>query len=179
MDAVIKSGDLAPEFVLADIDGNPHRLSDGRGRVILLNFWSATCPWALRADEVLVRARQEWGERVVYWPIDSNADETIAAIHKAAAERNLSVVLCDFDQHVADSYGAVISPQFFVIDPEGMIRYSGALDDVTFRRRTPSRAYLTEAVSAVLAGRLPEMADTPAYGCALVRTPLAPDQDAS
>jgi hypothetical protein len=171
MDTVIKSGDLAPEFVLADLQGETHRLSDGSGRVIVLNFWSATCPWALRADEALVGPRREWGERVAYWPIASNADETIAVIQKAAAERDLSVVLHDVDQHVAIDYGALTTPQFFVVDPEGLVRYSGALDDVTFRKRTPSREYLAEAVGAILAGRLPETAETPAYGCALVRTP--------
>jgi peroxiredoxin len=178
MDAVIKSGDRAPEFDLADLEGKSHRLADGRGRVVVLNFWSATCPWVHRTDEALVGPRNEWGERVAYWPIASNADETLAVIRKTAAERNLSVVLHDVDQHVADSYGALITPQFFVIDPEGLVRYTGALDDVTFRKRTPSRIYLAEAVSAVLEGRPPEESDTPAYGCALVRIPEATDHEA-
>lgn len=178
MDTVIRSGELAPEFALADLEGKSHRLSDGRGRVLVLNFWSATCPWALRADEALVGPLGEWGERVVYWPIASNADETVAMIRETAVERGLPVVLHDIDHRVADSYGVVAIPQFFVMDPEGIVRYSGALDDVTFRRRRSSRAYLVEAVGAVLAGRQPETTDTPAYGCALVRSPLTSDHEA-
>lgn len=177
MAAVISSGQTAPEFALGDLEGKIHRRSDERGRIIVLNFWSAVCPWAIRADESLVRTRREWGARVVYWPIASNSDETIAMIRKAAIDRGLPVVLRDGDHRIADSYGAVTTPQFFVIDPEGLVRYSGGLDDVTFRKRTPSRAYLAEAVNAVLAGGLPEVSQTPAYGCALVRTAEAADEE--
>jgi peroxiredoxin len=164
----------APDFKLRDLEGQIHCLSDERGRVVVLNFWSATCPWSHRADEALVAIVQEWGDRLAYWPIASNSDEAIEAISLAAAERALSIVLRDADHRVADQYGALTTPQFFVIDSGGIVRYSGALDDVTFRQRTPKRAYLREAVKAVFAGKLPEPAQTPAYGCALVRgTPAA------
>ncbi len=169
MDAVTEPGRPAPDFTLRDLKGEVHRLSDERGRVVVLNFWSAVCPWSQRADEALGEILQEWGDRVVYWPIASNSDETIEAIRETVSDRALPLVLHDVDHRVADRYEAVATPQFFVIDLQGIIRYSGALDDVTFRNRTPSRAYLAEAVNAVIARRLPEPAQTAAYGCALVR----------
>lgn len=167
---MIARGRSAPDFSLRDLDQGVHRLSDEHGRVVVLNFWSAVCPWSRRADEALGPMLEAWAERVAYWPIASNADETLEVIRKAASERGLPLVLRDADHRIADAYGAVSTPQFFVIDPDGSLRYSGALDDVTFRKRTPSRAYLTEAVEAVLAGRDPEIHQTAAYGCALVRT---------
>jgi peroxiredoxin len=176
MAPVIKPGEPALEFALADLRGKIHRLSDKRRRVVVLNFWSAVCPWSLRADEALDDARQDWGNRVTYWPIASNADETIEVIQRTAVQRGLSVVLVDIDHRIADIYGAVTTPQFFVIDPDGLVRYEGSLDDVTFRQRTPNRAYLIEAVNALLANRLPDVVQTPAYGCALVRTRQAADQ---
>jgi hypothetical protein len=110
----------------------------------------------------------------VYWPIASNSDETTETIRQSAAEHALPLVLRDVGHRVADEYEALTTPQFFVIDSAGILRYSGALDDVTFRQRTPTRAYLKEAVEAVLAGESPEPTQTPAYGCALVRgTPAA------
>jgi peroxiredoxin len=169
MAALISSGRPAPDFILRDLEAETHRLSDQRGHVVVLNFWSAVCPWSRRADEALGETLQDWGDRVVYWLIASNSDEMVEMIREAASMRGLSLVLHDIDHLVADLYEAVTTPQFFVIDPEGILRYSGALDDVTFRNRSPSRAYLIEAVNAVFAGQQPEPAQTPAYGCALVR----------
>ncbi len=91
-----------------------------------------------------------------------------AQIEQAALERNLSPLL-DPDHRVADLYSARTTPHLFVIDPDGNLRYQGALDDVTFRKREPSRHYLREAVTAVLAGRQPDPDLTPAYGCIIVR----------
>jgi hypothetical protein len=56
-----------------------------------------------------------------------------------------------------------------VIDQAGLLRYQGAVDDVTFRQRTPTRYYLREAVEALLAGRQPQPQETPPYGCTVVR----------
>jgi hypothetical protein len=78
-------------------------------------------------------------------------------------------VLLDEDHAVADLYGAATTPHFFVVDAEGVLRYAGALDDVTFRQKTPTRQFLAEAVAALLEGRLPDPAQTPGYGCAIVR----------
>jgi hypothetical protein len=74
---------------------------------------------------------------------------------------------------VADQYVALTTPHFFVIDEQGILRYQGALDDVTFRKPTPTHNYLHDAVEAVVAGARPQPAETPAYGCAIVR--FAPD----
>jgi peroxiredoxin len=173
VDPVITPGDRAPDFSLSDLAGETHHLADERGRVVVLNFWSAVCPWSLRADDALAELFHEWRPRVTYWPIASNADETIEVLRSAAAERSLGVVLHDVEQRVADRYGAVATPQFFVIDVQGRVRYLGALDDVTFRNRIPRRAYLAQAVESVLDGRPPDPAMTLAHGCSLVRfTPV-------
>jgi hypothetical protein len=55
------------------------------------------------------------------------------------------------------------------VDREGILRYRGAVDDVTFRQRAAKRFYLEEVVEALLAGRTLELTEMPAYGCAIVR----------
>ena len=70
---------------------------------------------------------------------------------------------------VADLYEAVTTPHIFVVDRWGILRYRGAVDDFTFRQRKVSRSFLKEAVDALLAGRVPELQETIAYGCAIVR----------
>jgi peroxiredoxin len=159
----------APLFRLSGIDGRTYALEEQRGNVVILNFWSAECPWSERADRLLSDYRQAWGEQVVVWTIAANENEGLAMVRRQAAERHLRVVLRDEKNRVADLYGAQTTPHFFVIDGEGVLRYQGALDDVTFRVRQPTREFLRPAVETVLAGRRPDPALTPGYGCAILR----------
>ena len=162
-------GQTAPDFTLPDLAGRPHRLRDLRGRIVVLNFWSAECPWSARADADLSARLPAWGERVRLWSLASNANEPPALLRAMAAERGLPLVLVDSGARVADLYAAQTTPHIFVLDAHGALRYRGAYDDVTFQQRTPRRGYLPEAVEALLAGRAPDPAETPAYGCTIVR----------
>ena len=159
----------APEFSLPDLSGVHHRLEESRGRVVILNFWSAECPWVERADQELLSYLAGWGEAVVLWSVASNTNEPDELLAQASAERGLPGVLRDEGHQVADLYGAQITPHLYVIDTQGVLRYQGALDDVSFRQREPNRFYLRQAVEAVLAGRHPQPAETTPYGCTLVR----------
>lgn len=169
MDPVSLLEQPAPAFELPDIGGSLHAVGDGRGRVMVLYFWSAECPWVARADDVLARLTPGWGESVWVWRVASNANEPREVLHRIAQARGLPVILQDESQRVAELYSVQVTPHFFVLDGEGVIRYSGALDDVAFRQKAPAHAYLEQAVGAVLIGRRPEPARTPAHGCALVR----------
>jgi peroxiredoxin len=169
MDPLARVSKPAPEFSLPDLEGNTHNLVDLLGQIVVLNFWSAECPWAQRVDGSLHALRVIWPEDVVYWPIASNVNESLELISTTAAQHDQPVVLVDRDQVVADMYGAVTTPHFYVIDRQGVLRYAGSYDDVTFRQRTPTRSYLEEAVSALVAGLHPDPVKTPPYGCALVR----------
>lgn len=158
----------APGFSLPRIGGGATNLQDFLGRVVALNFWSAECPHSARCDAALAAARQAWGDAVVVLNIAANANETLEQLQSAAAARGVAV-LHDAGHLVADLYGAQTTPHLFVIDREGILRYQGAFDDMTFRQRTPTRSYLVDAVNAVLRGEQPDPAQTPAYGCAIVR----------
>ncbi len=159
----------APDFRLPDLDGQIHALRDYLGRVVVLNFWSAECPHAARADTLLTGYLRAWEPRVALLSIASNVNETSAQIAQVAAERRLPLVLLDRGSVVADLYVALTTPHLFIVDEGGVLRYQGAFDDVTFRQRTPSHDYLYDAVEAVLAGARPQTAETSAYGCAIVR----------
>jgi peroxiredoxin len=159
----------APEFSLPDLQGVLHKLSDSRGRLVIINFWSAECPHSERADRSIMDCLLQWGEDVQLLSIAANRNEPVQMLEDASRARQLPVVLLDAEHRVADLYQAVTTPHAFVVDREGLLRYRGAVDDVTFRHRKASRYYLEEAVEALLAGRVPELQETPAYGCAIVR----------
>jgi thiol-disulfide isomerase/thioredoxin len=166
---LLLNGSLAPGFTLPDLAGTPHSLEETRGRVAVVNFWSAECPWSARADEALGRLLPAWGPAVILLTIASNANEPIDLLRTAAGERGLPVVLHDANQRAAGLYGAQTTPHLFVLDAGGILAYQGAFDNVTFRRRAPTQIYLQNAVEALLAGRVPEPAETPPYGCTIVR----------
>ena len=172
MDTLIPTNQPAPGFSLHDLEGGLHRLEEARGRILVLNFWSAECPWVERADRELVKYLSRWSEGVLLWTVASNADESSGLLQRVAEQRGLPLVLTDDRHLVADLFGAQATPHFFVIDGLGILRYQGALDDVTFRQREARRFYLHEAVQTLLEGRLPDPAETLAYGCSIVRHSL-------
>ena len=159
----------ASDFELPDLDGVLHRLHDYRGKIVIVNFWSCECPHAERTDRAIMAMFVQWREDVVLLSIAANRIESAEAVAVAAKNRHLPLVLIDREDVVADLYEAQTTPHIFVIDREGILRYRGAVDDLTFRLRKPTRFFLDEAVEALLDGRLPALAETRAYGCTIVR----------
>jgi peroxiredoxin len=159
----------APDFELPDLQGNLCKLSDYRGKIVIVNFWSAECPHSERTDRSTMACLVQWGGEVEMLSIAANRSESARMVEEAAKTRRLPKVLMDAEQVVANLYEAVATPHVFVIDQQAILRYRGAVDDVTFRQRKATRFFLEEAVEALLDGRLPELTEMPAYGCAIVR----------
>jgi len=111
----------------------------------------------------------QWREQVSMLSIASNRNESPQAVKKAADARRLPAILLDEECRVANLYGAQTTPHVFVIDRDGTLRYRGAVDDVTFRKQTPSRFFLGEAVESLRDGQFPQLTESPAYGCTIVR----------
>lgn len=169
MDTRISIGEPAPGFTLSDLAGNVHSLADVLGRIAIVYFWSAECGWCEQADAQLLGLTQPWGDAVALLPIASNTNEDRGQLARAVQWRGLPLVLIDAGHQVADLYGALTTPHLFVIDQDGILRYQGAFDDMTFRQRTPTKNYLQMAVEALLAGQQPDPALTMSYGCSIVR----------
>ena len=159
----------APDFELPDLAGKSHCLSDYRGKIVIVNFWSCECPHSERTDRSTMACLVQWGKDVELLSIASNRSESISSVEAAVNARRLPRVLLDAEHVVADLYEAVATPHVFVVDRDGILRYRGAVDDVRFRQPKATRFFLEEAVEALLDGHLPALEETPAYGCAIVR----------
>lgn len=168
----LPAGSEAPDFELEDILSGDHvRLSALRGAVVVLNFWSGECPWSRQYDEYFSQRAPRWADQDIWLlHISSNASEEPADVEEAAAELGIEQpILWDAGNAVADAYGAQTTPHVFVVGPEGWIVYQGAVDDRSFRQREATINYLDAAIGALLGGFEPDPANTPAYGCAIVR----------
>jgi len=163
-------GDIVEDFELPGLDGRTYRLSDYRGRIVVVDFWSAACPWSHKYDPYFNERWQEWQRQgIVFMALAPNADETEADLRAAAAERGLRFpILRDIGHAIADRLEAVTTPHVYVIDPAGRLVYRGSVDNRLFRRE-PTVNYLDEALASLRAGRLPEVQETPSRGCTIVR----------
>jgi peroxiredoxin len=160
---------LLPDFSLSETSGRIHRLVDYHDQLVVLNFWSAECPWSERADAHLLAVTKRLAGQVMVLPVASNLNETVEMINQAIHLRGIDFVLQDVGCKLADVYGAQTTPHAFVIDGAGVLRYQGAVDDVTFRKRNPERFYVEEALLALADDRLPAVQETNPYGCSIVR----------
>jgi len=166
---MLSINELCPDFELPDLEGVRHKLSDYRGKIVIVNFWSAECPHSERTDRSLMACLVPWAADVEMLSIAANQNESLQMLEEAAKTRRLPTVLIDAKHIVADLYQAQATPHAFVLDREGILRYRGAVDNATFRQRKATRFFLEEAVEALLDGRLPKLTEMPAYGCTIVR----------
>jgi peroxiredoxin len=123
-DLSLWTGGPPPALELKDLDGRPHRLSDYRGRVVLINFWATWC--APCRDEM--PSIQELKRKLANRPfvvLAVNLDEPESRIRNFLAQVKVDfTVLLDPDRQVAKAWQARILPASFVIGPDGRIRYS-------------------------------------------------------
>mgnify|MGYP001773945516 CR=1 FL=1 len=137
MDSGSQEDKLAPDFVLKDINGNNIRLSDFRGRVILLNFWATWCNVCVDEMDSLNRVYRDMKDKG-FVVVAVSIDQSEKAVKEFVRHKNLSFpVLLDPEKEVYfDKYAAFGLPTSFLIDKKGYIRerYIGEEDwqDKTF-----------------------------------------------
>src|SRR5207248_11797665 len=110
---------------------------------------------------------------VQFLAVNSSNQDTFVSVSAHAQERDVPFpVLKDFDQQVADSFGARRTPEAFVLDAGRVVRYHGRIDDqygVGFRREKPTRHDLKEALDELLAGKPVSVLRTEPAGCVIER----------
>jgi peroxiredoxin len=167
----------APDFSLPLVGGGRLALYELRGSVVVIHFWSAECPWSRRADLVLVYRQMMWERRNVRTVgVACNVNEPESEIKYEADLRRVKYpIVMDALQETTLAYRVQNTPHFVVLDPRGILRYSGALDDGSATHRLPKTRFLDLAIDAVLKDQAPNPAVTRTYGSALVRPPSTPE----
>ena len=166
-------GDTAPGFTLSDTDGDEHSLLEGFDATVVA-FTCNHCPYALAWHDRLLDVARDYADRgvrvLLVNPNDAERyprDSFDAMKERVAADGGWpAAYLHDATQDVARSFGAKTTPDVFVVDGEGRLRYRGAPDS---DHGDPSQggSWLREALDAVLEGREPERAETEPVGCSV------------
>jgi peroxiredoxin len=164
-------GQPAPDFTLKDESGGQHALSQYRGKVVVLEWTNPECPFVQRhyADKTMQKTLAAYGGKPVVWlVIDSSHFNTPAQSAAWRKEQGFTPpVLQDASGTVGHAYGAKTTPEMYVIDAAGVLRYAGAIDDDPRGRNASAVNYVRQAVDALEAGNAVPISSSPPYGCSV------------
>ena len=165
-------GDGAADFTLPDTDGNEHSVGGG-GQPVVVTFTCNHCPYALAWHDRLLDAARDYAGRARFVLVNPNDAERYPADSLDAMKDRVQAdggwpapYLRDESQEVARAYGAQTTPDVFVLDAEGTLRYRGA-PDADHQDPSQGAAWLREALDAILEGRDPDPAETEPVGCSV------------
>jgi AhpC/TSA family len=175
-------GAPAPAFTAVDTRGASHSLAAYRGRWVVLEWFNHACPATKKHYKPIdggpgnTQAMQrDYADRVVWLSVVSSAPgkQGFTTAEKADAltrEKGAAptAVIRDTNGALGRLYGARNTPQYAIIDPQGVLRYAGAIDsNPSFSANTIAGAtnYVRAALDAGLAGNPIAVAQTQPYGC--------------
>ncbi len=170
----------APDFTTVDAKGNTVRLSEYRGKTVVLEWTNADCPYTRKhyssgnMQNVQALARKNG---IVWLSVVSSAPGKQGYVNGPAADALTvsrhavpTAVLLDPAGTMARLYAAKTTPHMFVIDKDGALKYMGGIDSIaTTAEADIARAepYLKEAMLAVAAGNPVAHPVTKPYGCSI------------
>jgi len=166
-------GSKMPGLKLATLSGDSTDLASIAGKKgTLVIFVSVQCPVSNAYNERMEALAQEWRARgFAVVGINANRTESPEAVAAHAREHGLTfTILKDNDNRLADALGASFTPETYLFDASGTLRYHGRIDD----SKDPSgisKRDLTEALDAMANGKPVPVAETKAFGCTIKRVP--------
>lgn len=178
--AAVEIGKPAPDFQAVDVDGDSVRLSDLKGKKVVLEWTNHLCPYVqkhygsgnMQATQEAARAQGvEWISIVSSAPGlqgHTDAQEARAILEETGASPSAKIL--DESGEIGKLYGAKTTPHMFVIDESGTLVYAGAIDN----KSSPNPAtidgaenYVLSALADLEAGHAVKTPLTAPYGCAV------------
>jgi peroxiredoxin len=164
----MNAGDQAPTFSLPDTDGQEH----GPDGVTVVVFTCNHCPYALSWHPRLLQVARDYPQ-VTFLAVNPNDAERYPADSYEAMKERVRAdggwplpYLRDESQEVARAYDAQTTPDVFLLDADGVLRYRGAPDE-DYRDEEQGAIWLRTALDAVLAGEEVAEPQTEPVGCSI------------
>ncbi len=174
-------GQPAPHFSLIDVNGKTVKLSDFKGKTVVLEWTNPGCPFVRKhyqQSNNLPGLQKEATAKNTVW-LAINSTEPGHADHLAPAkmgawmvERGASVsaTLMDADGKVGQAYGAKTTPHLYVVDAAGKLAYAGAIDSIASAKAediAKAQNYVRSALADMAAGKPVATPTSPPYGCSV------------
>lgn len=173
-------GEPAPEFQATDSHGQVHKLSENRGKFVVLEWHNNGCPYTAKHYESrnMQRLQKEWiSKGVVWFTVISSAPGKQGYVtaqqeneYLKAMNASPTAALLDPQGDVGRLYSAKTTPHMFVVNPAGVLIYDGAIDS----RPTTDQAdivsaqnYVSQALGEATAGKPVSVPTSRPYGCSV------------
>jgi peroxiredoxin len=119
---MLRGGQDAPDFELADSQGKTWSLKSLRGRPVLLNFWATWCPPCVEEMPSMEALARRLGDRAVVLAV--SVDEDWETVKKFFSQGTDLPVLLDTSKEFPKKYGTEKYPETFLIDSQGKVRHA-------------------------------------------------------
>jgi peroxiredoxin len=173
-------GKAAPNFSLPDTNGKTHTLADLKGKYVVLEWYQPDCPFVqkhYRSGNMQALQKEYTAKGVTWLSIDSSApgeqgNYPAEKLNEISAQNGSArtALLLDPAGTVGRLYGAKTTPDMYIITPDGILVYKGAIDN---KRSTDladvktATNYVKGALDAVMAGKTVPTTATQPYGCSV------------
>ena len=174
-------GQTAPDFSLSDVNGKTVKLSDFKGKNVVLEWTNPGCPFVVKhygSNNMQTVQKEAIGKGVVWLSINSTAKSHQDYLEPAKLEAKMrgewkdaaTHVLMDESGKVGQAYAAKTTPHMYLIDPAGKLIYAGGIDDK--RSANPAdvktaKNFVRAALDETLAGKPVTVSTAQPYGCSV------------
>jgi AhpC/TSA family len=178
--SAVTVGEPAPDFTLVDLNGQSHRLSEYRGKTVILEWTNPTCPIVgkhYKSGNMPSLQREATAQGVVWLSINSGYAGSWGDFAPAKAADWLkshgaapTAYLRDLDGRVGRLYGATATPDMYVISGAGTLVYAGAIDSIPSSDESDiphATNYVRAALDSLKAGQPVAVPTSHAYGCSI------------
>lgn len=129
-------GGMAPDFITKDLDGQAHKLSDYRGKGVIINFWGTFCKPCVREMPLIEEYYKKYQDQGIV-VLGVNLDEPHVTVKSFIREYEITYPILMDDFTVRDLYGVRSYPTTFFIDSSGRIQHKfvGEMNETVYKYR--------------------------------------------
>jgi peroxiredoxin len=173
-------GKPAPDFSAVDSNGKAVKLSDYKGKIVVLEWTNDGCPYVQKhysSKNMQTLQKEETAKGIVWLTVISSAPGEQGYLkgdeaNKLTKSRGAAptAVLLDPEGKVGRLYDARTTPHMFIVNPEGSLVYMGGIDDKPTTNPADiktAKNFVRAALDSVAAGKRVERAITRPYGCSV------------
>jgi peroxiredoxin len=173
-------GQAAPDFSAVDTAGKSHKLSDFKGKLVVLEWTNPGCPFVMKhyGGGNMQGLQKEFTGKGVVW-LSVNSTEPDSRDYLAPAKLGSwmkeksgtpTATLMDESGKIGQLYGAKTTPHMYIVSPQGQLIYAGGIDSIPSARADDIKTatnYVRQALSESLGGKAVSVASTRPYGCSV------------